>query len=94
MAETFAVLTGDTRRFGNSVTLDDGTVVDTTAAVIPATSAEQAAEIAHKIALGHVEHGHPDDVDFDPKTGKATQRPFKYDDSHFRKHGPKTGKKG
>lgn len=77
MAETFAVLTGDTRRFGNSVTLDDGTVVDTSAPLISAESAEQAAEIAHKIALGHVEHGHPDDVDFED--GAPVQRPFEYD---------------
>lgn len=93
MAETFAVLTGDTRRFGNRVTLDDGTVVDTTAAMIPAASAEQAAEIAHQIALGHVEHGHPDDVDIEK--GKLIQRPFEYDVELSKKNtGLKLGKKG
>lgn len=94
MAETHALLTGDTRRFGNRVTLSDGTEVDTSAPVIYLDSFEQAAEVAHQIGLGHVEHGHPDDVEADPETKNVVQREFAYDDSHYREHGPKTEKKG
>jgi hypothetical protein len=72
-----AVFTGDTRRFGNRVTLPDGTEVDTTPAVIYLDTHEQALEVAHQIGLGHVEHGHPDDVDI--VKGKPVQREFKYD---------------
>ena len=93
-AERHVLLTGDTRRFGNRVTLPDGTEVDVTAPVIEVESPGVAAEIAHQIALGHVAHGHPDDVDFDPKTRKAVQRPFEYDDSHHKSHGVRAGKKG
>lgn len=90
--ERHAVLTGDTRRFGNSVTLPDGTVVDTAPALIYVDSAEVAAEVAHQIALGHVEHGHPDDIDI--VKGQPVQRKFAYDDSHHKKHGRRAGKKG
>lgn len=92
MAGEHALLTGDTRRFGNRVTLPDGTEVDTTPAVIYLDSAEDAAEVAHQIGLGHAEHGHPDDVDI--VKGKPVQRKFDYDDSHHRKHGRSAGKKG
>lgn len=91
MAGMHALYTGDTRRFGNKVTVD-GVEVDVTAPVIFLESAEQAAEVAHQIALGHVEHGHPDDIDM--VDGKPIQRKFVYDDSHHRKHGRKSGKKG
>lgn len=94
MAGKHAVLTGDTRRFGNSVTLLDGREVDTAPAVIYLDSEEDAAEVAHLIGLGHAEHGHPDDVDIDPKTRKPVQRKFVYDDSDHRKHGRSAGKKG
>lgn len=94
MAGKHLLMTGDTRRFGNRVTLPDGTEVDVTAPVIEVESAELAAEIAHQIGLGHAEHGHPDDIDIDPKTKKVAQRPFAYDDSNHRKHGRSAGKKG
>lgn len=91
MAEKFALLTGNTRRFGNRVALPDGTEVDTTPDVIYLDSLEQVAEVSHQIGLAHVEHGHPDDVDIDAKTGKVVQRDFVYDDAHHRKHGKKKG---
>jgi hypothetical protein len=91
MAEKHLLLTGDTRRFGNRVVVD-GVEVDVSAPVIEVESEEMAAEIAHQIALGHAEHGHPDDVDI--VDGKPVQRKFKYDDSHHRKHGRRAGKKG
>lgn len=93
MAEKHALLTGDTRRFGNQVQLEDGTVVDTAAQVIYLDSLEEVAEVAHAIGLAHKKHGHPDDVDFDEKTGPV-QRKFVYDDSHHKKHGRRAGKKG
>lgn len=92
MAGKHLLMTGDTRRFGNRVTLPDGTEVDVSAPVIEVESAEVAAEIAHQIGLAHAEHGHPDDVDI--VKGKPVQRAFAYDDSHHRKHGRRAGKKG
>jgi hypothetical protein len=74
MAETHALLTGDTRRFGNRVTLPDGTEVDTTPTVIYLDSHEQALEAAEQIRLGHIKHGHPDDVDL--IDGEPVQRKF------------------
>lgn len=91
MAGEHALYTGDTRRFGNTVTVD-GEVVDVTAPIIYLDSHEQAVEVAHAIGLAHAEHGHPDDVDI--VKGKPVQRAFAYDDSHHRKHGRRAGKKG
>lgn len=91
MTEKHALITGDTRRFGNQVELPDGRSVDTTAHTIWLDSLEDAAEVAHQIGLGHAQHGHPDDMELDEK-GKWVQRPFAYDDSHHRKHGRKGGK--
>lgn len=93
MAEKHALYTGNTRRFGNRVQLEDGTEVDVAPDVIWLDSMEEAAEVAHAIGLAHAEHGHPDDVEFDDK-GKPVQRPFVYDDSHYKKHGRRAGKKG
>lgn len=92
MAEKHALLTGPTRRFGNQVQLEDGTVVDTGPEVIYLDTLEQVAEVAHQIGLGHAKHGHPDDVEVDEKSGKLVQRPFEYDDAHHRKHGKKKGR--
>lgn len=86
MAGTHALYTGDTRRFGNKVTLPDGREVDTTDAVIYLDTHDDAIEVAHQIGLAHVEHGHPDDVEVDVKTGKPVQRKFAYDDSHYKAH--------
>lgn len=93
MAEKHLLLTGDTRRFGNSVTLPDGREVDVTAPVVYLDSLEDAAEVAHQIALGHVAHGHPDDMELDEKSGKWEQRRFVYDDGHHKKHGRRKGGK-
>lgn len=92
MAEKHLLVTGDTRRFGNRVTLPDGSEVDVSADVIELDSMEQVAEVMHQIGLAHVEHGHPDDVDI--VDGKPVQRKFKYDDAHHKKHGRSAGKKG
>lgn len=93
MAEKHAVLTGNTRRFGNQVQLADGRVVDTAPEIVYLDSLEDAAEVAHQIGLGHAEHGHPDDVEVDEKSGKVVQRKFVYDDSHHKAHGRKSGKR-
>lgn len=90
MAERHALYTGDTRRFGNRVTLPDGTEVDTTPGVIYLDSHEAAIEAAHQISLGHVEHGHPEDIEM--VKGQPVQRAFKYDDTHYKAH--KRGTKG
>jgi hypothetical protein len=76
MAGAHALYTGDTRRFGNRVMLPDGTEVDTTPPVIYLDSQEQALEVAEQIRLGHVKHGHPDDIEYDEKAGETVQRKF------------------
>lgn len=86
MAETHAVLTGPIK---GSVTLSDGTSVDVSDAVVYVDSLERAAEVAHQIGKHWEARGHPDDIEVDEKTGKPVVRPFKYDDSHHKKHGSK-----
>lgn len=85
------VLTGP---ISGPVRLSDGSIVDVTPAAVEAESAEHAAEIAHAIGLAHAEAGHPHDIDIDEKTGKRIQRKFVYDDTHYKKHGRRAGKKG
>lgn len=64
-------------------TLADGTAVDVGAPYVLVENQEQADELAHLIALEHVEKGNPNDVDHlvDPETGKTVpvQRPFVYE---------------
>lgn len=87
MADTkHVVLTGPIK---GAVTLPDGSVVDVTPATIEVDSLEQAAEVAHQIGLHWQANGHPDDVEYDPKSGKNVQRKFAYDDSHHKAHGKK-----
>lgn len=76
-----AVMTGPVTGI---VTLDDGTAVNVSDPYVAVDSPEKAAELAHQIAMIHVENGHPNDVDMltDPETGAKVpvQRPFVYQD--------------
>jgi hypothetical protein len=62
--------------------LSDGTQVNVTDPYVAVASKEQADDLAHTIAMVHVENGHPEDIDIltDPDTGQAVpvQRPFVY----------------
>lgn len=69
------VLTGPIK---GSVTLADGTTVDVGDPHVVMSSPEQAAEVAHLVALRYVAEGHPHDVETDPETGELVQRPFDY----------------
>lgn len=71
------------------LTLEDGTVVNVTPAVIEVTGQEQADEISFLIGEHWVKHGHPDDIDEDDD-GNPVQRPFVHEhpakfDRHPRK---------
>jgi len=77
------VKTGPIRGF---VTLEDGTVYDINDEWIEVASPDHGAEVAHLIALRHVEDGHPHDVELDEETGRMVQRPFVYDDTHWKAH--------
>lgn len=85
------VMTGPIR---GVVQLADGSQVDVTPIAVDAESQEHAAEIVHAIGQHWAKHGHPDDYDIDEKTGERIQRKFVYDDSHYKKHGRRAGKKG
>lgn len=91
MAEKHVLYTGP---ISGEVQLADGSRVNVSPAVLEFETLEEAAEVAHAIGLAHAKAGHPDDVDIDEKTGERIQRKFEYDDSHHRKHGRKSGKKG
>jgi len=73
---THAVLTGP---ITGLVTLEDGTVLDASPAVIYVDSEEQALDAADKIGKHYEANGHPDDIEVDEKTGKLVQRDFVYD---------------
>lgn len=64
-------------------TLEDGTAVDVTPHAIVVADQAQADEVAHLIAMHHVENGHPHDIEVltDPDTGAQVpvQRPFVYE---------------
>lgn len=66
------------------MTLADGTKVNVNDPVVEVDSPEQAAELAHLIGQHWAENGHPHDVEYDDDAGEVVQRPFVYDDAHFK----------
>lgn len=74
--------------------LSDGTKVNVTDPFVEVETEDHAAELADLIGRKHAHDGHPHDIDIvettDEETGETTaelvQRPFAYDDSHFKAH--------
>lgn len=85
------LLTGPVRAV---ITLEDGTDVDVTPAVIDVShlTQDQIDEIDHRICMIHFENGHPDDREIDleegsPTYGQLVQRPFAYQPKErFKEH--------
>jgi hypothetical protein len=81
--ETHAVLTGP---ITGTVTTEDGTEIDVSAAYALVDSLEKAQEVAFLIGERYAEEGHPDDVEKD-SNGNLVQRPFEHKvDKKFAKH--------